>query len=243
MSDVKQVHGLWLPAHERHLVEWIAQRMQSHPAELIDGRGSYQYHKLQEALKHCRNFRVAVDVGAHCGLWSMQLAKVFTRIEAWEPVALHRKCFGLNVTGSGGAVVNLHAAALGERSGFSEIATTPGSSGDTWLEPQRTAGLKPDGTIPVERLDDFNLRDVDFIKLDCEGYELFALRGGEETLLRCRPCICVEQKPNRAQKYGLAERGALPWLESLGAKLRQEMSGDFIMSWDEEHPKVRLEET
>jgi hypothetical protein len=104
------------------------------------------------------------------------------------------------------------------------METAPSSSGDT-----RVAG---EGDIPLERLDTFKLEDVDFIKLDCEGYELFALRGAEETLKRCRPCVIVEQKPGRGQRFGLAERGAVDYLQRLGAKLRKEMSGDFILSWD-----------
>ena len=81
-------------------------------------------------------------------------------------------------------------------------------------------------------LDSFDLQDVDFIKLDCEGYELFALRGAEETLKRCRPCVIVEQKPNRAQRFGLPQTGAVDYLQSLGAKLRAKMAGDYILSFD-----------
>ncbi len=33
---------------------------------------------------------------------------------------------------------------------------------------------------------------VRFVKLDCEGAELLVLRGGEETLRRCRPYIAIE---------------------------------------------------
>lgn len=223
MSDIKRVHGLWLPAHEKHLEGWIASRMKSHPEEVIGGRASYQYHKLTAALSFVRGFRTAVDVGAHCGLWSMFLAQRFSKLHAWEPISLHRKCFGLNVVEGD---VTLHAAALGAEEGFCSMTTTQGSSGDSWVQ------ASPSGEVPIEVLDSYNLRDVDFIKLDCEGYEFFALRGAEETLRRCRPVICVEQKPNRATRFGLGQKDALPWLESLGAKVRQEMSGDFILSWD-----------
>ena len=88
------------------------------------------------------------------------------------------------------------------------------------------------GDIPMRRLDDFNFQDVDFLKIDCEGYELFVLRGATELLKRCRPCIIVEQKPGNAQKFGLQETEAVPYLQSLGAVLRAVKSGDFVMSWD-----------
>jgi FkbM family methyltransferase len=176
-------------------------------------------------------WRTAIDVGAHCGLWSMHLAKRFVILHAFEPVAAHRACWEANMAVEkeagrirGEAV--LHACALGEQKGFVRIETAPTSSGDSWVDGA--------GDIPLERLDDLLALDtVDFIKLDCEGYELFALRGGEALLKRCRPCVIVEQKPGRAEKFGLPRTGAVDYLQGLGAKLRREMSGDFVLSWDQ----------
>lgn len=102
--------------------------------------------------------------------------------------------------------------------------TAPTSSGDSYV--------KGEGDIHMKRLDDFDILDVDFIKLDTEGHELFCLRGGEEMLKRWKPVICVEQKPGKAQQFGLKETGAVTYLQGLGAKLRLTMSGDFFLSWD-----------
>ena len=212
---MKQIGGVWLPAHETHLVAWMQQRN-----EVVDGKLTYQYHKLQAALRYVKHWRTAVDVGAHCGLWSMHLAKRFDQVHAFEPVEAHRKCFIKNVS----RLVELWPLALGEVAGTCAIHTSPTSSGDSWVD--------GDGDIPLQRLDGFDLQAVDFIKLDCEGYELFALKGGEETLRRCRPCVIVEQKPGRAQKFGLKETEAVDYLLGLGAKLRKVMSGDYILSWD-----------
>jgi FkbM family methyltransferase len=214
-----EIGGVWLPDGETHLVEWMRKTNR-----IVDGKLTYQYHKLEEALRWVKQFRVAVDVGAHCGLWAMHLAKAFQTLHAFEPVAAHRECLLSNLAGAPN--VHLYPAALGECDGRVSIHTAPTSSGDSWVD------LSRDGDIPLIRLDPLLLQEVDFIKLDCEGYELFALRGGEETLLRCRPCVIVEQKPGRAQKYGRAETEAVSYLQGLGAKLRREMSGDFILSWD-----------
>lgn len=216
---MKLHQGIWLPDGETHLTAWMTKA-----GEMVDGKGTYQIKKLRTAMGFTKKLRTAVDVGAHCGLWSMQLAKGFWQVQAFEPVAAHRECFRANTIDLPGADITLHDCALGEREGFVSIRTAPTSSGDSWVDGA--------GDIPMKRLDSFELQDVDFIKLDCEGYELFALRGGEATLLRCKPCVIVEQKPGRAQKFGLPERGAVDYLQALGAKLRMEMSGDFILSWD-----------
>lgn len=215
-----QVGGVWLPDGETHLVDWMRQTN-----KIVDGKLTYQYHKLEETLRHVRAWRTAIDVGAHCGLWAMHLAKRFQFVMAFEPVAAHRQCFEANLRGAP-RTWQLFPIALGEKDGSVQIHTAPTSSGDSWVD--------GDGDIPMRRLDDLvePHLPVDLVKLDCEGYELFALRGGEELLKRCRPCVIVEQKPGRAEKFGLPRTGAVAYLQGLGAKLRREMSGDFIMGWD-----------
>lgn len=213
---MQQWRGLWLPDGETHLIDWMQKQN-----EVVDGKPTYQYSKLKMALGHVKQFRVAVDVGGHCGLWSMHLAKKFGTVHAFEPVAEHRACFLKNV--DLGSTVTLHECALGEKDGSVSIYTAPTSSGDSYV--------KGAGDIPLRRLDDFELPVVDFIKLDCEGYELHALGGAEQTLKRCRPAVIVEQKPGKAQQFGLPETGAVDYLQSLGAKLRASKSGDYVLSW------------
>lgn len=213
---MKQFQGIWFPNHETHLQAWMAKA-----GEIVDGKGTYQISKLRTATNLCKRYRVAVDIGGHVGLWSMQLVKMFPVVHAFEPVKEHQDCWSKNVLGLGIGNPFLHECALGEKEGHISIHTTKTSSGDSWV--------KGEGDIPMKTLDSFELQDVDFIKADNEGYELFALRGGEETIKRCKPVIIVEQKPGRAQKFGLPETGAVTYLQGLGYKLAKEMSGDYIM--------------
>lgn len=205
--------GIYLPDGEAHLQDWMDKA-----GEIVDGRGTYQIKKLRKAIAYCKSFRTALDVGGHCGLWSLQMAKRFDRVYAFEPVAAHRECFVMNVTAPN---VTLIDCALGEKDDFVSIHSEPSSSGDSYVD-----GV---GSIPMKRLDDFGIDDVDFVKIDTEGHELFVLRGGDETIKRCRPVIIVEQKPGKAQKFGLPETGAVTYLQSLGYRQAECLSGDYIM--------------
>jgi len=220
---MKQVGGVWLPDHETHLVEWMTKKNQ-----VVDGRLTYQLDKQLAAYGLCKQFRAACDVGAHCGLWAQNMVKRFQAVDAFEPVAEHRDCFEANIPHLqrrilGEALVKLHPIALGEVEGSVSMHTATTSSGDTTV-----AG---EGDIPLRRLDDVlpDADNIDFIKLDCEGYELFALRGGEQLIRRNMPVICVEQKPGKAQGFGLGQTDAVTYLQSLGYRVAREMSGDFIM--------------
>lgn len=214
---MKEFQGIWFPDHETHLQKWMTEA-----GEIVDGKGTYQIKKLRAATGICRSHRTAVDIGGHVGLWSMQLAKMFNRVMAFEPVAEHAACFVKNVIEPQIGNVILNERALGEKPGSISIHTSVGSSGDSWV--------KGEGEIPMITLDSLGLDEVDFIKADCEGYEYFALLGGEQTIKRCMPTIIVEQKPGRAQKFGLHETQAVTYLKSLGYYLVREMGGDYLMS-------------
>jgi FkbM family methyltransferase len=212
---MKQAHGWWFPDHEQHLIEWLAKN-----GKQMHGRSSYQWAKIEAALAVVPEFGVAVDIGGHVGLWSYYLAMKFVKVHAFEPMAAHRECFEANLAGADNVV--LHDCALGDEVGSIRLKTGPNSSGDTYVDGK--------GDIPLKLLDSFGLTGVDFIKADCEGYELFAMRGAEQTIRRWRPTIIVEQKPGRAQKYGLHQTEAVGYLRGLGYKLVKEMAGDFIMT-------------
>jgi FkbM family methyltransferase len=223
---MKQFGGVWLPDNEEHLLGWMQKKNQ-----VVDGKLTYQIDKQNLAYGHCKQFRHAIDIGAHCGLWSMHMAKKFRYVDAFEPVEAHRQCFIQNMTDvfdSRGAeewfdVCHLHECALGDRAGSVSMHTGPSSTGDTWV--------KGEGDIPLRRLDDIlpDADNVDFIKLDCEGYELYALRGGENLIKRCKPVICVEQKPGRAEKFGLGQTDAVTYLQTLDYTVAAHKSGDYIM--------------
>lgn len=216
MSDIATHFGWALPAHEQHLQRWMV-----NPKNLgfkLNGRQAYQGKKQVKAMSYVKQFRTALDVGGHVGFHSFNLAHQFTHVHAFEPVALHRKCFVLNVTQ---ANVTLHPVALGKIEGSVSMNTEHGSSGNT------TVGGK--GDIPMVTLDSLGLGDVDYMKLDCEGFEENVLRGAEATIGLCKPVIMVEQKRQMAADFGLETLGAVKFLKTLGYKVAEEISGDYIM--------------
>ena len=78
-------------------------------------------------------------------------------------------------------------------------------------------------------LDSLKLKDVDFLKIDCEGYEENVIRGGIETITASKPVIIVEQKRDMAEKLGLPTLGAVDLLKTLGYRVVDELAEDYIM--------------
>lgn len=213
---MKQCGGWWFTDEEAHFPDWIAKKNQ-----LIDGRLAYQGHKLMPSLEYCRSFRKAVDVGGHVGTFAFYLAKRFDSVHSFEPVALFRECFARNVEAEN---VVLHPCALGAKPGGVSMHIVQSDTGGTYV----SGG----GDIEMRTLDSFEFRDVDYLKIDAEGYERQIIEGGRETIMRWRPTVMVEQKAHiMGRNFGIKGTPAVDLLKEMGAVVRREISGDFILSW------------
>ena len=204
----------------------------------VDGKLTYQYKKLEEALKHVTNRKLALDVGGHVGLWSMWLAKEFQHVVAFEPVPEHADLFVLNVDMS---KVDLRRHALGDKDDIVDIEIPLETTGNAHVAiGKRHPGTRhvpnPDAQrvvkdVQVKRLDDIEgLDDVGFIKIDVEGFEKQVVQGGENLIRRAKPIIVVEQKKNESA-YGHEEDAAAKLLQSWGMKPIKVMAGDWIMTF------------
>jgi FkbM family methyltransferase len=138
-------------------------------------------HVYELSRPFVRNFRTAVDVGCRMGEFSRFLQHDFDHLFAFD-ASVHR-LFASNVKLER---VTAFASALGDEEGEIEMA-----GGGHAVVPGKMR------TVPVHRLDEFQLRDVDFIKIDVEGFERRVILGGMETIKRDRPLIVVEQNDVR----------------------------------------------
>lgn len=232
----KLVGGVWLPESEVHFVEWMTA---SKRARVVEGKRTYQYHKLEAALRRQPRERrgICLDVGAHVGLWAMWLAREFERVHAFEPVPPFAGIFPFNVEAEN---VTLHRLALGDRETTVSITVPDGLTGNAHVAINGKHPGARDGNgsgaadtwhgVPMRTLDSFGFEAVDFIKIDVEGVECAVIRGGEQTIKACKPNIVIEQKGNEAA-YGEPRDAALVLLKSWGMKDLEVLSGDHIMGW------------
>lgn len=239
-ANARLVRGVWMPEHEHHLRDMVENHSKVGD---IDGKGTYQYHKLRKALALIPpdRRRTAIDIGAHVGLWSMHLVKEFDHLMAFEPVPAHRAIFPYNVPME---TVILHDNALGNRTGTVSLEWDPLNTGNThrvcgeWDPgvplPARANGPSPEIiTARIEPLDAFGFTDVDFIKIDVEGVEIEVVEGARETIVDNKPWMVIEQKGNDVKFYGQARNSATEFLVGLGMAVFENISGDHIMGWPE----------
>jgi FkbM family methyltransferase len=82
------------------------------------------------------------------------------------------------------------------------------------LQQQRQEATYETVAVDVTTLDSFNF-DVDFIKIDVEGNELFTLRGAKDTIVRCQPIVYFEGADVHLGPYGYTSDDVLEFFDAV----------------------------
>jgi len=184
----------------------------------IDGLGTYPKHfcKMSYLLSRpfIKNFRTAIDIGCRLGEFTCQMQRDFRRVYAFDPNLWRPFRYNVDLN-----KVTHYRCALGDEVGEIEMfggTHTSSTGGDT-------------KTVPVLTLDMFEFDDVDYIKIDVEGFEKKVLLGAQQTLDRYSPLIVIEQ--NHVVLDGDHQYAAKEYLESLGYRVAAvDVRGwDFVM--------------
>lgn len=148
--------------------------------------------ELSVAASVVRRGDHVADVGANNGLYTHVLAKRGAIVEAFEPqpecVAVLRAYASYRRSGN----VQVHPVALSATAGIGTLHVPRGSESSPSASLRETADTDAVLEVMLEPLDAFEFFDLTFAKIDVEGAELDVLRGGAETLRRCRPLLLVE---------------------------------------------------
>nr|NDG05626.1 FkbM family methyltransferase [Oxalobacteraceae bacterium] len=136
--------------------------------------------------------RTMVDVGANIGIFARPSAQIFERVICFEPVSANFEALKLNMSDCTNAV--LHPLGLSDRSQTVLFEMQKNKCG---CSRQTTAATTDPDWINYEcdlvTLDSFGLDQVDWIKVDVEGFEMSVLEGGRDTIKRNRPWLLLER--------------------------------------------------
>jgi len=146
--------------------------------------------------------KTAVDVGANIGIFTYGFLARGADVCAIEPQAGCAKqikaFYDLGFPRVDAPLkrgkLSLHVEAISDEPGTA-VLYIPLKDGKVDDE---SASLNPDDgeslriEVPVRRLDDYRLENVQVIKMDVEGREIPALEGARETIARWRPSLLVE---------------------------------------------------
>ena len=179
---MKKIHNFYFPDWDTHFQDFF------------NANTGYQEAQRNRALAHVNQFGIAVDCGAHIGLWSRDLENYFDKLYCFEPVKEFFNCLKINIKNKN---TELYNQALGNEMSSGEILITKnsGNSGLTHVIHNNKKNFNEKDIIEkieIVKLDSFNLKQLDFFKIDVEGLGLDVLRGAKKTLENCNPIVCLE---------------------------------------------------
>lgn len=162
-----------------------------------------------------------LDVGAHHGLYSLLAsAKVGAdgRVFAFEPSPRERRALRLNLLLNFAGNVSVQGLALGSENGEQNLFVVQGSQrGCNSLRPPEVFSATTPLRVRVVPLDEWLVKRkidrVNFIKLDVEGAELDALKGGARLFeSRPRPTVLAEVQDIRTRPWGYPAKEIIHYL-------------------------------
>lgn len=161
-------------------------------------------------LKH--SDRVALDIGANIGIYTLPMADKFKKVYAFEPHPDNQQALQANLDKFGKTNVEIVPKCVSDRSGTILLNTNPHNIGGHTIN-SRVATHQEWGfveskqiEVPAVTLDEFcKDLDVEFMKVDIEGAEDFIFEGAKEVLSRPRLNIMIEvhNEVNRPKLFKL----------------------------------------
>lgn len=167
---------------------------------------------------------VVLDIGAHAGQFAKLFARMAPRGEvfAYEPspyaLSILRKAIAFNRLRN----VRIIPKGFSNVRGEAVLHTPIKRHGDMGFGLAHLGSAE--GRSTVAHTVELTTIDVacrgfdrlDFVKIDIEGWELSALRGGEKTLKRLKPAILCEVNEQHLARAGTSPRELWAYLEGLG---------------------------
>ena len=167
---MKKQRGIWIPTQDN----WKGWSSNFEKAE---------YNKLN------LGGNLAIDIGAHVGIWSRRLSKNFSEVICFEPLSKHIECHKMNCEKLDN--VTLFECALSDRETESVMTTKDNNSGMSSLHPSNFRN-KSEEVVQTKTIDSFDFPKMDFMKIDVEGWEEQVILGGLETIKKYNPKIYIE---------------------------------------------------
>lgn len=149
---------------------------------------NYQIKEYTSAMGFVKQFRSAIDLGANLGIMTSRMVKDFQFVYSFEPLFYNNLRENVKTDN-----FKIFPYAVGDKIGTVTMRVGLYHSGGSNIVSavQTNQNYKE---VTVTTVDSFNFKNIDFIKIDVEDYEWFALQGARKTIELYKPVILIELK-------------------------------------------------
>lgn len=210
MSSISNIKQLLAPAFRRLLpgVYWNR--------KLDYYRSHFSEVEMKLIPAFCKKDQTSIDIGSASGVFIANLVLHSKDVIGFEPLPDECKILEEMIR-STGIHARMENVALSDKSGETVLRIIPHDSGRSTIENSNelddNAGNTIEIKVKVKKLDDYQFRNIGFIKIDVEGHELSVLHGARETIRNNKPILLVEIE-ERHKKNAVPD--SCKFLEELG---------------------------
>lgn len=160
---------------------------------MLEKYGEYSEGEVVLWRRILRPGDVVVSAGGNIGVHLIPLCQIVGdkgTVITFEPQQFVRENLLIPNLEMNGCDVEVWPTALGAEQGIAHFPEI------NYNAPNNFGGMELHVTgkveVGVQKLDTLFLQRLDMLMLDVEGYELQALQGARETIMRCRPYVYIE---------------------------------------------------
>ncbi|MGV1955611.1 FkbM family methyltransferase [Agrobacterium sp. 22-214-1] len=143
-----------------------------------------------------RNNAVAFDVGSNIGLIASTLSGACREVHSFEPSPTTQPFLMQTLAANNASNVTVNQVAVAAEKGELRFFDDYNSTSASHVITGDTLGRISEVVVPVTTIDAYagekKIDRLDFMKIDIEGFEIDALRGGENTIKKFKPSVLVE---------------------------------------------------
>lgn len=195
-------------------------------------------------IKHLlKSTDICLDIGAHIGYFTLLMAKHGLWVHAFEPYIPNHNILMENLKKYG--VWNADAflqAVTDQDYTQTELYICDSNSGMHRLYKSKwwngNVNLVPTNTLDYLFL---KIQKIGFIKMDIEGSEFGALKGGKKLLEKDHPIMIMEFHPPSIEEYGADPKEEYDFLKALGYSIRLIPKISIPISFEELDKETRRE--
>jgi FkbM family methyltransferase len=167
----------------------------------MGGRGIFVFREkieplMEYGLKLIKRDNICIDAGANQGIYTVPFAKIVGpngRVIAIEPIKYAQELIIKNAKLNKLNNIHIFNGVVSSRNCSTILDLTEGvGSASITRNFGRKNFLKVRSVTIDVLIKNYNIKKVNFIKMDIEGSELSALKGAKETIKKNHPIICLE---------------------------------------------------
>lgn len=192
-------NGIAVLEHDTHISRWVEEHN-----SLIHNKS------LERELRYyVKGSDHVLEIGAYIGDNTAILRNLAEKVYSYEPNPIAFECLKYNFKDSD--KVECYNVGFGKEKGTAKVILNDNVG---------ASHLEPNGDIEITTIDSLGLQlykdRLDFILMDCEGWELDVLMGGVETIKAFKPTMLIEINQGTLAKFGKTPKDIFDFLKSIG---------------------------